>query len=260
MFEEERKQKIIKYIQKNSRSSVQELCSLLGVSESTVRRDLAELETRKLLKRTHGGAIDLHSVHFEPTYSEKESRYREEKALIAKKAAELIESGDSLLIDAGTTTSFLIPELARFKDLTVVTNSVYLMQKLASLPDIEIVCTGGVLRKNTMALVGPLSESVLDRIRVDKAFIATNGLDIASGLTTPNIVEASIKQKMIRVANHVYVLADHSKIGQVSFAKFGEVTDIDACITGSEISDGQKTAFERVNVKIYTVEAGDSSP
>lgn len=259
MYEEERLQKISNYIQNRSRSSVQELCSLFNVSESTIRRDLTELENRNLLKRTHGGAINLQSVNFEPTFSEKEDQFKEEKALIAKKAAEFIEDGDSLIIDAGTTTYYLVPELVKFKNLTVVTNSIYLIQQLSTMPDIEIVSTGGTLRKNTMAFAGPLSESVLDRIRVDKAFMATNGLDVIDGLTTPNIMEASIKQKMISVANQVYILADHSKIGRVSFAKFGKMTDVDCCITSNTISDEQKNAFKKANVKLYTVDLSSSS-
>lgn len=254
MFEEERKQKILEYISNNARTSVQELCTLLGVSKATIRRDLTELENSKLLKRTHGGAIALHSVNFESTYGEREVQFQEEKMLIAKKAAEFIEDGDSLLIDSGTTTYYLVSELSRFKDLTVVTNSVLLMQELSFIPNIEIVSVGGNLRRNTMAFTGPLAESILDRIRVDKAFLATNGLDVLEGLTTPNIVEASIKAKMISIANQVYVLADHSKIGRVSFAKFGRIKDIDACITSSIISDELKSDFRKANVKLSLVD------
>lgn len=254
MFEEERLKKIAEYVQNQSRASVQELCSLFEVSESTVRRDLTELEDRKLLKRTHGGALDLRSVSFEPTYSEKEDIYKEEKSHIAKKAAELIQDGDSLIIDAGTTTSYLASELVKFHDLTVVTNSINLIQKLSSIPDIEIMSTGGMLRKNTMALVGPAAEDSLNRIRVDKAFIATNGFDVNEGLTTPNIVEASIKQKMINVADQVYIMADHSKIGHISFAKFGRCSDIDACITGNAISEEHKIEFEKNSIKLYLVD------
>mgnify|MGYP003538209269 FL=1 len=254
MFEEERLKKIAEYVQNQSRASVQELCSLFKVSESTVRRDLTELEDRKLLKRTHGGALDLRSVSFEPTYSEKEDIYKEEKSRIAKKAAELIQDGDSLIIDAGTTTSYLALELLKFHNITVVTNSINLLQKLSSILGIEIMSTGGTLRKNTMALVGPMAEDSLNHIRVDKAFIATNGFDVSEGLTTPNIVEAHIKQKMISVADQVYILADHSKIGHVSFAKFGKCSDVDACITSNEISEEHKIEFDSNNIKLYLVD------
>lgn len=253
MYEEERLLKIAEYVQSKSRASVQELCELFKVSESTVRRDLSVLENRKMLKRTHGGAIYTDSVSFEPSYIEKEDKHKEEKELIAKKAAEFIEDGDSLLIDSGTTTLYLAPELLKFKNLTVVTNSINLIKQLSTMQNINLMTTGGMLRTNTMALVGPIAEASLNQIRVDKAFIATNGLDSKAGLTTPNIVEASIKNKMMSVAEKVFILTDHSKIGHISFAKFGNLSDIDACVTGGEISEKQNMEFKSKNIKMYLV-------
>lgn len=254
MFEEERLRLITEYVQSHTRASVQELCERFKVSESTVRRDLSELENRNLLKRTHGGAVYLEAVGFEPTYSEKEDQFNDEKQNIAKRAAELIEDGDSLIIDAGTTTQYLAYELSRFKNLTVVTNSVTLIQKLSMMQNLNIVSTGGILRTNTMALVGPVAEASLDNVRVDKAFIATNGLDAEIGLTTPNMIEAAIKQRMMGVAERVYILTDHSKIGKVSFAKFGDIASIDACITGKGIQEKQKQKLESNGVKLYLVD------
>lgn len=253
MFEEERLQKIAEYVQNKTRASVQDLCELFQVSESTTRRDLKELESRGLLKRTHGGAVYLQAVGFEPTYSEKEDKYKEEKERIAKKASEFIKDGDSLIIDSGTTTLYMVPELAKFKDLTIVTNSINLIQRLSFLSGINILSIGGTLRTNTMALAGPLAEQSLEKIRVDKAFIGTNGLDLSAGLTTPNILEASIKQKMISVADQVFILADHSKAGCVSFAKFGELADADAYIIGDDIPKEIRFELERNNIKLYLV-------
>ncbi len=251
MFEEERKQLIVSYVKSKSRVSVQELCDLLDVSISTVRRDLSDLEEQKLLKRTHGGAIDIHSVNFEPAYNDKIEQFTQEKILIAKKAAEFIQDGDSLIIDAGTTTFCLADELSRFKDLTVVTNSSPLIQRLATMPDINVVSTGGTLRKINNAFTGPLSEAVLDLIRVDKAFIGTNSFDIDAGLTTPNILVSSIKQKMISIANEVCVMMDHSKIGLVSFSRFAKISEIDYFITSSDIPEEQKKLFEDNQIRLY---------
>jgi len=253
MFEEERLQLMSEYVQNNTRATVQELCTLFGVSESTIRRDLKELEKRNLIKRTHGGAVNIDFVSFEPSYNEKTDKHSTEKELIAKKAAELIEDGDSIIIDAGTTTFYLAAELSKFKNLTVVTNSITLAQQLANIKDINIVTIGGMLRKNTMAVVGPIAEESLNSIRVDKAFIGTNAIDISAGLTTPNMLEASIKQKMISVANKVYILADNSKFERVSFAKFGKLSDIDACITGDNLPESIKRDFQSKNIKLYLV-------
>lgn len=255
MYEEERLQLITEYVQKQSRASVQELCAKFRVSESTIRRDLSELEKRSLLKRTHGGAVIMEAVGFEPSYDEKEDRYREEKYRIARRAAEFIQDGDSILIDSGTTTQYMASELARFHSLTVVTNSIVLLQKLSAMTNLTVMSTGGLLRANTMALVGPVAEASLDLIRVDKAFMATNGLDAKFGLTTPSIIEASMKKKMISVAEQVFILADHTKIGKVSFARFGGLEDIDTCLTGSKLDERQRQELENRNVRTVVCEA-----
>ena len=251
MYEEERLQKINEYIQSQTRASVHKLCNVFGVSESTIRRDLTELESRKLLKRTHGGAICLGSVGIEPTYNEKQNKQQQEKKLIAACASGLIENGDSLLIDSGTTTLCLVPFLKKFEQLTVVTNSIFIMEQLSNCPNIMLVCIGGFLRSNTMALVGPVAEETLNHLRLDKAFMATNGIEFDMGLTTPNMIEASIKAQMIRSSEHVYVLADHTKVGRVSFAKFGTIDDIDGCITTHDIPAEQQQKFESKGVKLY---------
>lgn len=255
MYEEERLQEIYKYVQSNARASVRKLCEVFDVSESTIRRDLTELDKNRLIKRTHGGAVCLDSVGLEPTYREKQDRFREEKQSIAAKAAELIEDGDSVLIDSGTTTLCMTPCLARFQRLTVVTNSINLIEQLSGYTGITLISVGGILRPNTMALAGPVAEENLARVRVDKAFIAVNGIESSMGLTTPNLLEASVKAKMMEVAEQVYVLADHTKAGRVAFAKFGTVADIDGFITSRLIPDEQRLELEQKNVRLYLTDA-----
>lgn len=230
LYEEERKIKIVEYIQQHTRASVPELSSIFQVSESTVRRDLSELEEAKLVKRTHGGAVCLEGVNFEPTFLEKEDKYRLEKENIAKKARELIHDGDTILLDSGTTTLQLAKEIKNVKNLTVVTNSIILAQELQGIKSIEVVVTGGTLRQNTLAMVGPLTEYSLSMMRVDTVFMATNALDLKEGLTTPNLTEASVKRKMIEISKQVVVLADHTKFGKVTFAKFADLSQVDKCI------------------------------
>lgn len=237
LFEEERKQRIVLFVEKNARASVQELSQELGVSESTVRRDLKELEEAKLLKRTHGGAVSLQSVNFEATYLDKEDRLLEEKQRIAHKAVELIQEGDAILLDAGTTTLQIAKALKSFSNIKVITNSIMALNELKDCRNIEVSITGGMLRPDTMAFVGPMTERSLEMVRVDKTFLGTNGLDIREGITTPNMLEASTKRKMIAVAKQVILVADHSKMGQVSFSKVAEVTDMDHCILDSGVSD-----------------------
>lgn len=255
LYEEERKMKIIEYIQEYSRASVQQLAKEFNVSESTIRRDLKELEDTRLLKRTHGGAVCLESVNFEPTFIEKGDKFAREKESIAIKAAEFIQEGDTILLDAGTTTQFLAKEIKKFSRLTVVTNSLSIAQELQGVSGIEIVVTGGMLRQSTLSLVGPIAEESFKMLRVDKAFIATNGLDLKEGLSTPNIIEAATKRKMMEVAKQVILLADHTKIGRVSFAKFGDVAGIDKFIVDQGIQEEFVRELENRGIAVHVVNA-----
>lgn len=253
MYGEERKLIILKYVQQHNRASVQELSEHLQVSESTIRRDLKELEEAKLLNRTHGGAISMQGVNFEPTYREKEDKFRLEKAAIARKAAELIGEDDTILLDSGTTTFHLAQEIKSFSRLKVVTNSLMLAQELQTGSGIDVLITGGNMRWETLALVGPVAEQALDKVRVDKAFIATNGLDLTEGLTTPNLIEAAMKTKMIKSAKQVILLADHSKAGKVAFARFAGITDIQKCIIDDGAPEKMVKEMRKLGIDVYLV-------
>ncbi len=245
---------ILDYLQKKSRASVPELGEYLNVSESTIRRDLKELEEEKLLKRTHGGAIPIEGVNFEPTFSEKEDQYFAEKEAIAKKAIEFIEEGDTILLDSGTTIYHLAKKLKRFHKLTIVTNSLIFAQELQDQPGIEVIIIGGSLRKETLALVGPFAEEALSKIKVDKAFIATNGLDMEEGLTTPNLLEASTKRKMIEASKQVFLLADHSKCGKIAFAKVADIQKVDKLIVDDAVPEYFIKELIKLGIDVYTVE------
>ncbi|MNH92091.1 Glucitol operon repressor [compost metagenome] len=239
LFEEERKSQLVQYLERNQRASVQELSENFEVSESTIRRDLKELEEAKLLKRTHGGAVALQSAGFEPSILDKEDVLRPEKERIAREAARRIREGDTILLDSGTTTLHLAREIKQFNSIRVITNSMLVLNELKDSRNIEVTLLGGILRPETQAFVGPMTEQSLEMIRVDKAFIATNGIDLKQGITTPNLVEASTKRKMIRIAGEVILLTDHSKIGKVAYAKFADISDIHHCI----IDQGVRTDF-----------------
>lgn len=253
LYEEERKPRLLQYIQQNQRASVQVLSEVFQVSESTIRRDLKELEEAQLLKRTHGGAVSLESANIEPAIIDKEDLFREEKAAIAREAAELIRPGDTLLLDAGTTTLHLAREIRRMSDIRVVTNSLLVLNELKDCRDIEVSLTGGMLRPETQAFVGPITEAALDMIRVDKAFIAMNGIDARAGLTTPNMVEAAAKRKMMDIANEVVLLADHSKFGKVAFAKVAELSQVHHGIFDKGVPENSILAMRKLGIVVTIV-------
>lgn len=253
MFGEERRLKIAEIISKDKSISVSELSKLFNVSESTIRRDLHVLEEKGFIQRTHGGAILKTGTHYEPAFFEKEEVELEAKRKIGKIAASLIEEGDTILLDSGTTTLEIARNLKNMR-LTVVTNSPLIAIELSKYEDIELIVTGGIQRWRTKALVGPIAEMVIKQFKVDKAFIGTNAISFEDGLMTPDLIEANTKKAMIEVASEVYVVADHTKFGKKSFVKFADLKDITAIITDDEIDYEVVKKYEQANVEILNFE------
>jgi len=212
----ERKQLILEELQEHHVVSLEKLVSLLETSESTVRRDLDELEAENKLRRIHGGAELPHSLQQEESIQEKSVKNLQEKKLLAQKAASLIKEQDVIFIDAGTTTAFLIKELSN-KDITVVTNSIHHAVQLVE-KQISTVMVGGSVKMTTDASIGGVALNQINQLHFDRAFIGMNGVD-ENYYTTPDMEEGAIKRAIIDNAKQTYVLVDASKVGQTCFAK-----------------------------------------
>ena len=215
MLKSERKKLILEELSKHKIVSLEKLVGLLDTSESTVRRDLDELESENKLRRVHGGAELPHSLQ-EETIQEKSVKNLQEKKLIAQKASSLIKEKDVIFVDAGSTTAFLIKELER-KDITVVTNSIHHAVQLVD-KQIPTVIIGGGVKMTTDASIGGVALNQINQLHFDRAFIGMNGVD-EGYYTTPDMEEGAVKRAILENAKQTYVLADSSKIGQSSFAK-----------------------------------------
>ena len=216
MLKTERKQLILEELNQHHVVSLEKLVSLLETSESTVRRDLDELEAENKLRRVHGGAELRHSLQEEETIQEKSVKNLQEKKLLAHKAVSLIKEQDVIFIDAGTTTAFLIKELSN-KDITVVTNSIHHAVQLVE-KQIPTVMVGGSVKMTTDASIGGVALNQINQLHFDRAFIGMNGVD-ENYYTTPDMEEGAIKRAIIDNAKQTYVLVDASKVGQTCFAK-----------------------------------------
>lgn len=231
MFAEERHHEILQRARENGRVDVASLATELDVTPETVRRDLSALERAGLVRRVHGGAIAIERLGFEPAVAARESLLTAEKARIAKAAlAELPDSG-AVVLDAGTTTRQLADMVPTDVELTVVVNSPLLATLLAHRSNLTVMMLGGRVRGRTMAAVGDWATAALASIHVDVAFMATNGISVERGLTTPDPNEAAIKAAMIAAARRTVLLADHTKIGNDYFARFGDLDAVDTFIT-----------------------------
>lgn len=248
MFAEERRMRIVDIINSGKTVTVEELSRILDVSDSTVRRDLKYLEGKGLIHRTHGGAISPLPTDYEPTFLEKEEERIEEKKAIGMKAASLIEDGDTVIIDSGTTTMEIVKNLSVTR-AKIVTNSPHAAIELQFRQGIEVIVTGGILRYETQALVGPMADEFISRIRADKAFIGTNGISL-DGFTTPNVTEAATKRAMVRSAEKVYIAADSSKFNKASFMRFADLDEADCIITDEGLSDDICREFSENGIQI----------
>lgn len=249
MFAEERQDIIMEKLNKSNSLKVIELAEELNVSESTVRRDLQDMEQKGMLTRTHGGAVIKSGTSFEPSFEEKETERRAEKVEIGNIAASMIEDGDTIILDSGTTSL----EVARHitsKNIIVITNSIDIAYELSLKDNIEVVATGGSIRQNTRAMVGHITERALSNFRVDKAFIGANGISVENGITTPNFTEAQTKRAMINVANKVIICADSSKFNKVCFSVICPISAVSAIVTSGDSDENTIKEYKDSGVEI----------
>ncbi|MGW5666168.1 DeoR/GlpR family DNA-binding transcription regulator [Streptomyces sp. NPDC003758] len=213
MFAAERRQLILEMVRANGAVSLRELARVVQTSEVTVRRDVRALEAEGLLDRRHGGAVLPGGFTRESGFPQKSHLATAEKTAIADLAASFVEEGEAIVVGAGTTTQELARRLARVPGLTVVTNSLLVAQALAHANRVEVVMTGGTLRGSNYALVGSGAEQSLQGLRVSKAFLSGSGLTAERGLSTSNMLSASVDRALVQAAAEVVVLADHTKLG-----------------------------------------------
>jgi DeoR family transcriptional regulator of aga operon len=236
--------------------SVDELAAQLEASAASVRRDLARLEERGLVHRTHGGAKLAGQTQYEPfrfdsSFQEREERFPEEKRRIAMAAAELIREHETVGFTAGTTTTQVARCIRHRSAIHVITNAVNIGMELSNLGSLNVTLTGGTMRwAGAFSLTGPAAMETLNGVFLDKAFIGACGVDPLRGATTIEPDEAAVFRAMVRQAKQVIVVADSSKIGMVSPALICAVTDIDILITDSGIAPDAVSGFKANGVQV----------
>lgn len=222
----------------------------MKVSEVTIRNDLNWLEQKKLLLRARGGAIRAEPVAAEFTLSEKNKLHYQEKLRIGKAAADLIENGDTIILDSGTTTMEINNNITNIQSLTVITNALNIANKLAERENVNVIVPGGFLRKNSLSLVGTTAEDSFKNYYCDKLFLAVDGFNTTDGLSTPNVEEAHMNRVMISVSRQVIVVTDSSKFHRRSFAFIAPVSAVDIVITDAGIPAEDQKRLETAGVKV----------
>lgn len=221
---------IMNYLRRHGVGQISDLSSLLNVSRNTVRRDLRSLHEQGSLQLTRGGAVLPDDSQFGQPLREREITLKEEKRCIGARAAELIPDGASVVLDAGTTTEQIAEAIKERSGITVITNAMNILITLAENSDIVSVGTGGVLNTITRCFTGFHAEQFLSQFHVDVAFVSGGGVT-AEGITNTNTLEVQIKKTMISIANSVYAVVTHDKIGRRSLAPFAELERFAGIIT-----------------------------
>jgi DeoR/GlpR family transcriptional regulator of sugar metabolism len=256
MLAVERRRLIAESVRSRGVVSVAEMAETLGTTEITLRRDLRAMARDGLLVRTHGGAVQPASLGHEPSYYEKSGQAAAEKAAIARLAYGMIRPGDSILLGPGTTTLALARLLVASPELTVVTNSLLVAQALMEAPRVEVILTGGTLRRSIQALVGPATEDSVRALRASQAFISGNGFSAERGLSTPSPLVAATDRALAGAAQQVVVLADHTKIGEETMCQTVPTARIHTLITDSKAQPAALQAIREAGVDVRVAEVG----
>ncbi|MCC6728380.1 MAG: DeoR/GlpR transcriptional regulator [Chthonomonadales bacterium] len=240
MFAEERQRAVVERLRSAGKVTVEELAAAFHVSAPTVRADLARLEDRGLLRRTHGGAIRADGTLFEPPYDQRQVMRHVEKRAIARAAAARVKDGETVLLDAGTSSFEIALLLKERAGLTIVTNSIANAVTLMENPALEVVLVGGSVQPRRRATLGPLAVGFLDRLCVDRAFLAFNGVHPEAGFTVVDFDAAEVKRRMMERATETIAVADSDKIGRVAFAWAAPLSAARLLITDSGIAEDDR--------------------
>ena len=253
VLNEERRRAILDLLSRQGRVLVTELAPHFETSQVTIRKDLEVLHARGLVHRTHGGALPSRDGALEdPTLREKEKLHRQEKLHIADNAASKVKEGQVLILDSGTTTTAIARALRTCQNLTIITNAVNIAAELAG-TSVEVILTGGTLRKNSFSLVGPIAEETLRRLSADLLFLGVDGFDVHYGLSTPNLLEAKVNRVMVEVAKKTVAVCDSSKFGRRSLSLIAPPSSLQEVITDRGVPKSDLRALKQAGIEVTLV-------
>ena len=253
MLNLERRTKILELIEKNGQVAVTELSRRFRTSEVTIRNDLKDLHQRGLLQRAHGGAIKVATVRGDPSLQIKAELHADEKRRIGAAAAALINDGESIILDSGTTTQQIARQIKHKKDLKVITNGLNVAMELFGAADIQLILLGGMVRQNSLSAVGHFAEAMLKELSADKLFLAIDACDLEFGLSTPNLEESQVNQAMVGIAKEKFLVADSSKFGKRSLSRIVPLEAMDSVITDKALPAEIQAELRALGVRLILV-------
>ncbi|TVY11084.1 DeoR/GlpR family DNA-binding transcription regulator [Paenibacillus cremeus] len=253
MLAAERKIRIVEYVKQHRVATIAELAQQFDVHEATIRRDLEEIEQKGLAKRTHGGVTIDQWTNDEPAFNERASHQLDQKMRIGKAAASLVQDGEHIIIDSGTTTLHIARNLVHRSNITVVTNDMNIVMELRDAPGIKVILAGGELYPSSYMFNGMFTDHVLRSVHVQKAFLGIPVIHPKHGLMHPEAQLVPTKQWMIEAAEKIIVVADDGKLGKLSLHTVAPNSAVDTLITGSEAPEETIKLFRDGGLEVITV-------
>lgn len=251
IFAEVRLQELLGVINAQGRVRVNDLCKQFNVTPATIRKDLSRLEETGLIHRVHGGAISLaESSNLELTSLEKTGIHTAKKQLIARRACQYVKPGRVIALDSGTTTMELAKLICSIPDLTVITNDLAIALHLEKNARHNVILLGGTVRTDFHCTVGGSVLDMLESLNIDTLFLGTNAIDSQWGLSTPNLEMAGVKRKLMERSRRTVLLADSSKFGRVSLARFADMEQVDVLVTDDDAESDVLDALQDMQIKV----------
>jgi DeoR family myo-inositol catabolism operon transcriptional repressor len=248
---EDRISQLEDYIIEKERASIEDLCSVFNVSKNTMRRDINQLEAQGKIKKVYGGIILTDKKTTEP-FESREVKNKAAKLMIAELASTLIEDGDIIYIDSGTTTMHMIPYLSELRNVTIITNNLHVILNSLPYQNLNVISTGGTLFRRTNSFVEAGAVSSLKKYNISKAFLATTGVSIAKGITNSSSLEYDIKRYIVEHCDKKILLADNTKLGKVSLITYYDLKDIQVFISDQKPEQEYVDFFTNNNITLLT--------
>lgn len=253
LYPEERRQAILQRARESGRVSVSDLSQTFGVSEVTIRTDLQALAEQNLVVRTHGGAIPARRTSPELSLTFRRQQHVREKGRIGEAGAELVANGDAIFLDTSSTALAIAQNLKERRDLTIITNSLAVVQEMLDAPSVTVVMPGGTLRRETASLIGTNGLEMLVRFNLQKGFFGAHGISHPEGLTDVSISEAEVKRAIVELCREVIAVLDATKWGCAGVASFAALEEIDCIITDDEAPAGLVDSIRETGIEVIFV-------
>ncbi len=258
MLKSVRQAQIRRLVEERGQITVAELNRMLEVSEATVRRDLEELANQGWIRRTHGGAIKVERAQREPPIVQRLVENQEAKEGIGRLAASLVQPGETIFLGSGSTVQCMAPHLREIPELTVITNSLPVINELAGNGHTELIVIGGMFRQSELSMVGHIAEQAIREFRADRVFMGIRGIDVQHGLTSDYLPEAMTDRAILAIAPQRVIVADHTKFSRVSSVFLAPITSVDVLVTDAEADQSFIDALRQLNIQVLVCNGGSS--